>query len=160
MAENGHFQPKNGPYKVFIFELKPPLCLSFSPNPRKYIKLFWADCVPTNVVCALADIVAAKLGIILLLFSFFLSFHVLFSQKGFVNDFEFLHAFLSNKKIRFWRYVSLFWVPKQNGMRALWESQEPLWRMRYFFLSFHLLISQKVFPKFVHAFLSNKRNKI
>ena len=29
------------------------------------------------------------------------SFHFLFSQKGFAYDFEFLHAFLSNKKIRF-----------------------------------------------------------
>ena len=48
---------------------------------------------------ARADIVATKLGIILLLFSF--SFHLLFSQKGFAYDFDFLHAFLSNKKIRF-----------------------------------------------------------
>ena len=37
---------------------------------------------------------------LLLLLSFFLllSFHVLFSQKGFTYDFEFLQAFLSNKK--------------------------------------------------------------
>ena len=42
---------------------------------------------------------ATKLGIFLLLPSFFLllSFHLLFSQKGFTYDFEFLHAFLSNK---------------------------------------------------------------
>ena len=51
---------------------------------------------------ARADVVATKLGIILLLLPyFFLSFHVLFSQKGFAYDLEFLHAFLSNKKIRF-----------------------------------------------------------
>ena len=32
---------------------------------------------------------------------FFLSFNILFFQKGLTYDFEFLHAFLSNKKIRF-----------------------------------------------------------
>ena len=48
-----------------------------------------------NVVRALADVVATKLGIILFLLS---SFHLLFSQKGFAYEFEFLHAFLSNKK--------------------------------------------------------------
>ena len=37
---------------------------------------------------------ATKLGIILLFLSS--SFQVLFSQKGFTYDFEFLHAFLSN----------------------------------------------------------------
>ena len=47
----------------------------------------------TSVVRALVDVVATKLGIILLS-----SMHVLFSQKGFTYDFEFLHAFLSNKK--------------------------------------------------------------
>ena len=52
-----------------------------------------------HVVHVRADIVATKLGIILLLF--FSSFHVLFSQKGFTYEFEFLHAFLSNKKIIF-----------------------------------------------------------
>ena len=51
----------------------------------------------THVVCARADLVATKLGIILLL----PSFHKLFSQKGFTYDFEFLHEFLSNKKIKF-----------------------------------------------------------
>ena len=58
-----------------------------------------ADCVLTNVVRVLVDVVFTKLGIILL--SIFLrsfSFHILFSQKGFVYDFEFLHAFLINKK--------------------------------------------------------------
>ena len=45
----------------------------------------------TNVVRALADVVATFL---LFLSS---SFHLLFSQKGFAYDFEFLHAFL--KKI-------------------------------------------------------------
>ena len=45
---------------------------------------------------ALVDVVATKLGIILLLLLF--SFHLLFSQKGFAYDFEFLHAFLINKK--------------------------------------------------------------
>ena len=50
----------------------------------------------TNVVRALADVVVAKLGIILLLF--LSSFHLLLSQKGFAYDFEFVHAFFSNKK--------------------------------------------------------------
>ena len=50
-----------------------------------------------NVVCALADIVATKLGIIL----FISSFRLLFSQNEFAYDFEFLHAFLRTKKIRF-----------------------------------------------------------
>ena len=59
-----------------------------------YIKLVWAECVRTNVVRALVDIVATKLGIILLFLS---SFHLFFSQKGFAYDFEFLHAFLRNK---------------------------------------------------------------
>ena len=45
----------------------------------------------TNVVRALADVVATKLGIIL-------SFHLLFSQKGLSYYFEFVHAFLSNNK--------------------------------------------------------------
>ena len=42
-----------------------------------------AKCVRTSVVRALADVVATKLGIILLSFSF----HTLFSQKGFAYDF-------------------------------------------------------------------------
>ena len=41
----------------------------------------------TIAVRELADIVATKLGIIL-----FPSFHLLFSQKGFANDFEFLQV--------------------------------------------------------------------
>ena len=49
----------------------------------------------THIVRARADVVATKLGIILPS-SFFLSFHILFSQKGFTYDFEFLHAFLGN----------------------------------------------------------------
>ena len=57
------------------------------------MKLVRAECVRADVVCALADIVATKLGIILLL-----SVQLLFSQKGFAYDFEFLHVFLSNKK--------------------------------------------------------------
>ena len=40
----------------------------------------------TNVVRALSDVVATKHGIILFL-SFFLPFHLLFSQKGFAYDF-------------------------------------------------------------------------
>ena len=48
----------------------------------------------TNVVHALADIVAAQLSIILS------SFHLLFSQKEFAYDFKFMHVFLSNKKIK------------------------------------------------------------
>ena len=52
----------------------------------------------TNVVRALVDEVATKLGIILLFLSFSFSFHLLFSEKGFAYNFEFLHAFLSNKK--------------------------------------------------------------
>ena len=61
------------------------------------LKLVWAKCMRTNFVCALADIVATKLGIIFI-FILLSSFHFLFSQKGFAYDFEFLHAFLSNKK--------------------------------------------------------------
>ena len=57
-----------------------------------------AECVHTNVLRALAHIVATKLGIILLLFSFFLPS----SQKGFAYDFEFLDAFLSNNKNKIW----------------------------------------------------------
>ena len=54
-----------------------------------------------HIVCARAEVVATKLGIILLLLPyFFLSFHVLFSHKGFTYDFEFLHDFLSNNKKR------------------------------------------------------------
>ena len=41
---------------------------------------------------ALEDVVANKLIILLS------SFHLLFSQKVFAYDFEFLHAFLNNKK--------------------------------------------------------------
>ena len=55
--------------------------------------LVQAKCVRTNVVRALADVVATKLGIIL-----FCSFHLLFSQKGFAYDFEIVHAFLSSQK--------------------------------------------------------------
>ena len=107
----------------------------------------------TNIVCALADVVATKLGIVLLIFySFFLSF-----QKGFAYDFEFLHAFLSNKKIRFspkkqewdpsftpqifisgWtagmgacKATATLRVLKWNGVRALWESENPLWQTYY-----------------------------
>ena len=54
---------------------------------------FGANVVRANVVRARADIAANKLGIILSS-----SMHLLFSQKGFASDFEFLHAFLSNKK--------------------------------------------------------------
>ena len=65
---------------------------------REYSCLeFWSDwstCVQTNVVRALAEVVATKLGIIII----FLSFHFVFSQKRFAYDFVFLHAFLSNKK--------------------------------------------------------------
>ena len=56
-----------------------------------------------NVVCALhvvrarAALVTTKLGIILSFFFFFLSLHILFFQKGFTYDFEFLYAYLSNK---------------------------------------------------------------
>ena len=64
-----------------------------------------AKCMRRNVVSALADIVATKLGIILHLLSF--SFQVLFSQKWFAYDFEFFHAFLSNKKNKIY--------PKKNG---------------------------------------------
>ena len=48
-----------------------------------------------NVVRALEDVVANKLIILLS------PFHLLFSQKVFAYNFEFLHAFLSYKKIRF-----------------------------------------------------------
>ena len=56
-------------------------------------QLVRAKCMRTNIVRELADVVATKLGIILSS-----SMHILFSQKGFTYDFEFLHAFLSNKK--------------------------------------------------------------
>ena len=58
--------------------------------PRLLVR---AKCVRTNIVRVLADVVATKLGIII-----YFSFHVLFSQKGFAYDFEFLHDFLSNKE--------------------------------------------------------------
>ena len=48
-----------------------------------------------SVVSVQSDVVATKLGII---FIFISSCHLLFSRKGFSYDFEFLHAFLSNKK--------------------------------------------------------------
>ena len=57
-----------------------------------------AECVRMNVVRALVDVVATKLCIILSFFLLSFSFRILFSQKGFAYDFEFLHAFLSNKK--------------------------------------------------------------
>ena len=51
-------------------------------------------------VRALADVMVTKLGIISLFFFFpsFYSFHILFSQKEFAYNSEFLHVFLSNKK--------------------------------------------------------------
>ena len=60
-----------------------------------------------NVVHVIADVVAINLGIILSSSS---SIQVLFSQKGFTYDFEFLHAFLSNKKIRFSQIVIPGWT--------------------------------------------------
>ena len=42
-------------------------------------------------VCALVDVVATKLGIIL--FLLLLSFHLLFSQKGFAYDLNFCMPF-------------------------------------------------------------------
>ena len=51
-------------------------------------KLVLTFCVGTHVVRTRADVVATKL------FFLFLSFHILFSQKGFTYDFEFLHALL------------------------------------------------------------------
>ena len=60
-------------------------------------------CVCTNGFRAGVDVVATKVGIILsssYFFFFFLSsMHLLFSQKGFTYEFEFLHAFLSNKEM-------------------------------------------------------------
>ena len=50
-------------------------------------------------------------------------------------------------------------------MRALWVSEHPLWRTRYFFLflsSMHILFSQKGFAydfEFLYAFLSKKKEK-
>ena len=59
--------------------------------------LLRAECVRTNVVRSLADVVATKLAIILSS-----SIHLLFFQKGFAYDFEFCYAFLKvTKKIRF-----------------------------------------------------------
>jgi len=139
--------------------------------------------IAANGVYALADVVATKLGIILLFFFllpstyFFLlcghGVHALWLSEHlpsahtysfsfflpsnlalfffFAYDFEFVHAFLRNKKIRFslkkmggtplhppnchfWvdsRLVKFLGVPKWNGVRALWESEDPLWRMRY-----------------------------
>ena len=52
----------------------------------------------THVVHTREDIVAIKIIHYSSFFFFFLSFHILFSQKGFTYDFEFLDAFLSNKK--------------------------------------------------------------
>ena len=47
-----------------------------------------------TVVRVLAEVVATKLILLFLSFYLFLSsFHLLFSQKEFAYDFEFLHAF-------------------------------------------------------------------
>ena len=69
-----------------------------------------ANCVPTNVVCALADVVATELGIIL---PSSFSFHILFSQNGFAYDFEF-----------FPQIVIHGWTA--GRVRALWVSEHPL----------------------------------
>ena len=88
-----------------------------------------------NVVRALVDIVATKLGIILSSSSF----QLFFSEKGFAYDFEFLHVFLSNKKIKFrpkkWGggppFTPLIVIPgwTAGGVRGLWLSEDPSWRM-------------------------------
>ena len=65
----------------------------------------------TNFVFALADVAAAKIGIIL----FLSSFQLLFSQKGFAYNFEFLHAFLSNKESKI--------QPKKWGLSPLHTPQ-------------------------------------
>ena len=65
-----------------------------------FTMLVRAECVHTNVVRALADVVATILFIILSFF-FLSSFHLLFSQNGFAYNFGFGYAFLSNKNIRF-----------------------------------------------------------
>ena len=103
-------------------------------------------CVRTNVVRALADVVVTKLSIILLL-SFLI--HLLFSQKGFANDFEFLHAFQATKnwgdppftpqivnlggqqafepvKLQLQLGVTFVGGAKQKEVFALWESEDPL----------------------------------
>ena len=70
--------------ELFLFE--------FIKNVYKLVR---TQCVLTHGFRARADVVATKLGIISLLY---FSFHILFSQKGFTYDFEFLYAFLSNTK--------------------------------------------------------------
>ena len=61
-----------------------------------------------------------KLGIIL---STSFSMHLLFSQKGFAYDFEFVHAFLSNQKIRFSQIIIPGWTA--GGVLALWVCEHP-----------------------------------
>ena len=78
---------------------------------------------------------ATKVGIIIFsLFFFLFSFHVLFSQKRFAYDFEFLHTFLSNKKIRFSKknqgghpFTHQLVIPgwTAGGVRALWVIWHP-----------------------------------
>ena len=58
--------------------------------------------------------------------------HILFSQKGFAYDFEFLHAFLSNKKIR-------FWVDSMQSACAMGKRGPPL-ADAYFFLFFDYIM--------------------
>ena len=77
---------------------------------------------------------------------FFFSFHILFSQKGFAYDFEFLHAFLSNKKDKICptkngggdhpftpQIVIPVWTA--GGVRALWVFEYPprCMHIRYYF---------------------------
>ena len=103
-------------------------------------------CVRRHVVRARADVVATKLGINLLLsFSFFLSVH-LPAGRGLPTILNFSMPFLVPKKIRFSHkkrggpplpppYCHL-WADsrhvKRNGVHALWESEDHLWRTRYF----------------------------
>ena len=65
------------------------LCSAVIPNSEN------TSIIGANVVRARAEVVATKLGIIL---SFFFFQYILFSHNGFTYEFEFLHAFLSNKK--------------------------------------------------------------
>ena len=66
-------------------------------NKNNKLFLVLTQCALKHVVRAMATQMPLNLALFFLSF-FFLSFHILFSQRGFTYDFEFLHGFLSNKK--------------------------------------------------------------
>ena len=79
------------------------------------------ECVHTNVVCALADVVATKLGIILLFLSFFLPSTYFSPRRGLPMIF----ACLSNGGEP--PFTPQIVIPgwTTGGVRALWVSEQP-----------------------------------